>query len=360
MKLPDSTFWQGRRVLVTGHTGFKGSWLCLWLSSLGARIHGFALPPDTVPNLFDLAQLGDQLEYSEFGDIRDRVIVQRLLQKTAPEIVFHLAAQPLVRQSYADPVGTYETNVMGTVNLLEATRTVSSVRAIVNVTTDKCYDNHEHPDIAYIEDDALGGYDPYSSSKACSELVTAAYRNSFFNLNDYSRHRVAIATARAGNVIGGGDWAADRLIPDCVRALQAGKPIVLRNPTAIRPWQHVLDPLCGYLLLGERLVLDGPIWAEPWNFGPETADAQTVEWVVRRFCQAWGKEITIETPVGKELHEAAYLRLDAKKAQQRLDWQPVANVAKAIDLTAVWMKEQAHGRETRSLCLEQLRSWMFS
>jgi CDP-glucose 4,6-dehydratase len=355
MKFPDPTFWQGRRVLLTGHTGFKGSWLGFWLSGLGARVSGYALPPDSDPSLFKLLRLDEMLERSVLGDIRDREAIRNMLQETAPEIVLHLAAQPLVRRSYADPVGTYETNVMGTIHLLEAVRATPSVRAVVNVTTDKCYDNREHPDIAYVESDALGGYDPYSSSKACSELVTAAYRNSFFNPADYARHRVAIATARAGNVIGGGDWAADRLIPDCVRSMQAGRPIVLRCPRATRPWQHVLDPLCGYLLLAERLVAEGPAWAEAWNFGPAATDAQTVEWVVRRLCQALGEEIPIETPAGNEPHEAAWLKLDATKAR-RLGWQPAADAATAVDLTAAWIKGQAQGREARSLCLEQLRS----
>jgi CDP-glucose 4,6-dehydratase len=356
MRLPSSTFWQGRRVLVTGHTGFKGSWLCLWLSRLGARVSGYALPAATNPSLYELMCLEKRLERSGLGDIRNRQAVQQFLQETAPEIVFHLAAQPLVRQSYADPVGTYETNVMGTINLLEAIRFTPSVRAIVNVTTDKCYDNRERADAAYAETDPLGGYDPYSNSKACSELVTAAYRSSFFNPADYSRHQVAVATARAGNVIGGGDWAADRLLPDCLRALLAHQPIVLRCPAAIRPWQHVIDPLCGYLLLAERLVVEGPVWGEAWNFGPAAAEACTVEWVVRRFCQAWGGDFALEMPGNSGPHEATCLKLDVTKARQRLGWRSEIDVATAIDLTAAWMKQQTQGQEACRLCLEQLES----
>ena len=268
----NNKFWHGRRVFITGHTGFKGSWLCLWLSSLGAKISGYALEPPTNPSLFELARVGE-LVTSTIADVRDSAELQRALQAAKPEIVIHMAAQPLIRESYNNPVETYAVNVMGTVNLLEAIRHCDSVRAVVNVTTDKCYENREWH-WGYRENEPMGGYDPYSSSKGCSELITAAYRNSFFNPQS---HGVALASARAGNVIGGGDWAADRLICDCVKALLEKRDIQIRNPNAIRPWQHVLEPLSGYMLLAQKLYEQGTRFAEGWNFGPNDEDAKPVE-----------------------------------------------------------------------------------
>ena len=272
------SFWKNKRVLVTGHTGFKGGWLSLWLAELGAQVHGYALPPNTSPSFFEECTLRPRLASSTIADIRDADTLSSTLKSAQPEIIFHLAAQPLVRHSYAQPVETYAVNVMGTVNLLEAVRTTPSVRAVVNVTTDKCYENHER-DLPYSETQALGGHDPYSSSKGCSELVTAAYRRSFLAPNN-----IHVATARAGNVIGGGDWAADRLIPDFLRALDQHQTVVIRSPHATRPWQHVLEPVSGYMVLAEKLFTHGQQFAQAWNFGSHVQDTQSVQWIVEHLC----------------------------------------------------------------------------
>lgn len=281
-----ANFWEGKRVLLTGHTGFKGGWLSLWLQSLGANVTGYALLPPTQPSLYEVARVGDGM-YSHIADIRDLDRLVAVMRETRPEIVIHMAAQPLVRYSYVNPVETYATNVMGTVNLLEAVRQVGGVRVVVNVTSDKCYENREWI-WGYREHDPMGGYDPYSSSKGCAELVAAAYRNSFFNPEAFGTHGVALASVRAGNVIGGGDWAEDRLIPDFMRAIMAGRAVVIRSPHAIRPWQHVLEPLSGYLLLAQHLWTDGPAFAEGWNFGPVDEDAKPVEWIVEQLTGLWG------------------------------------------------------------------------
>ena len=329
----------------------------MWLSHWGAKVTGYALPPPTIPNLYELSRVAEVVTAIS-GDIRDSSHLAQALQSSAPEIVIHMAAQPLVRESYQDPVSTYEINVMGTVNLLEAVRNCKSVKAVINVTTDKCYENKEWI-WGYRENEPLGGYDPYSSSKACSELVTAAYRNSFFNSRDYSRHGVGLATARAGNVIGGGDWAANRLIPDCINALLKNKKILIRNPKAIRPWQHVLEPLGGYILLAQKLCADGPQFAESWNFGPEDADARPVEWIARQICTQWGSgaayeidhEVTLhETP----LHEAVYLKLDCAKARSILGWQPQWNLEKAIDKVIEWSLAYKNGGDLKQTCLDQI------
>jgi CDP-glucose 4,6-dehydratase len=291
-----------RRVLITGHTGFKGSWLCLLLHKLGADVYGYALEPPTNPSLFIEANIAELIT-SYIGDIRDLNKLTKLFQKIQPEIVIHMAAQPLVRESYKNPVETYEINVMGTVNILEACRNTPSVKAIVNVTTDKCYENKEWY-WGYRENEPIGGYDPYSNSKGCSELVTSAYRNSYFNPNEYVNHGVAIATARAGNVIGGGDWADDRLIPDFIRAISKGEKVKIRNPNAIRPWQHVLEPLSGYLILAEKLFTQGAPYAQAWNFGPDDNDAQNVEWIISKICAFWGENANFEIESYSQLHEA--------------------------------------------------------
>ncbi|MDD2897399.1 MAG: CDP-glucose 4,6-dehydratase [Desulfuromonadaceae bacterium] len=343
------SFYAGKRVFVTGHTGFKGSWLCLWLSSMGAHVTGYALDPPTEPNLFTLARITELVD-SHIADVRDAECLARVMCEAAPEFVIHMAAQPLVRESYKRPIETYATNVMGTVHLLEAVRQCPSVKAVVNVTTDKCYENREWV-WGYRENEPMGGFDPYSSSKGCSELITAAYRNSYF------QHSAAIASARAGNVIGGGDWATDRLIPDCISALLSGEPIRIRNPNAIRPWQHVLEPLCGYLTLARRLYESGAEYTEGWNFGPSDDDAKSVEWIVRQICAFWGENATFEIDDGKHPHEANYLKLDCSKANMRLGWHPRWNLEKALSSIIDWVAVYRSEGDMRRCCLEQIASY---
>jgi CDP-glucose 4,6-dehydratase len=349
-------FWRGKRVLLTGHTGFKGSWMALWLQSMGAEVTGYALAPPTQPSLFEAARVGAGM-HSVIGDVRDLVALRAAMADAAPEIVFHMAAQPLVRLSYAEPVDTYATNVMGSVNILEAVRQVGGVKAVVNITTDKCYDNREWV-WAYRESEPMGGYDPYSSSKGCAELVTAAYRSSFFNPADHARHGVAVASARAGNVIGGGDWAQDRLIPDILAAFEQGRAVSIRNPHAVRPWQHVLEPLRGYLTLAERLVKDGPACAEGWNFGPNEDDARPVGWIADTMATLWGADAVWhdEAEPGAP-HEANYLKLDISKARARLGWQPALRLAPALQLIVDWSRQRQAGANLRDLTLAQIRTY---
>jgi len=341
---------------VTGHTGFKGSWLCLWLAQMGARVTGVALPPPTRPSLFRAARVEDMLERSIMLDIRNRAGFARALRKIKPQIVIHMAAQPLVRDSYAQPVMTYETNIIGTINLLEAIRATAGVRVVLNVTTDKCYDNLERSK-GYSEGDPLGGYDPYSSSKACSEIVTAAYRSSFFNPKKYNKHGVAIATVRAGNVIGGGDWSKDRLVPDCIRAFVTAKDIILRNPDAVRPWQHVLEPLSGYLILSERLFKDGKRFSSAWNFGPDNIDVWTVKRVANTICHEWGGTAHIRISHGSYPHETGLLMLDIAKAKKALGWKPRWNNLIALERTVNWYKAYYNRKDVRSLCLAQIAEY---
>lgn len=356
----DQGFWFGRRVFITGHTGFKGSWLCLWLHRMGAQVFGYSLAPPTEPSLFDLARVG-VLVNSTIADVRDGERLQKAMHSARPEIVFHMAAQPLVRDSYKNPVETYAVNVMGTVNLLEAVRACNSIRAVVNVTTDKCYENREWP-WGYRENEPMGGYDPYSSSKGCAELVTAAYRRSFFNSHQSNgssvQHGAAIATARAGNVIGGGDWATDRLICDCVRSLLAGGKILIRNPLAIRPWQHVLDPLSGYLLLAQKLYQEGPDYGDGWNFGPNDDEARTVEWIVQRLCDKWGEDASYENDETAHPHEAHCLKLDCSKAKAMLGWHPRWDLEKALDSIVEWVLAYKGGRDIREISLKQLEDYI--
>lgn len=354
----DKYFWKNRKVFLTGHTGFKGAWLSLWLHDLGAAVTGYALHPPTNPSLFELARV-EELVDSVIDDVRDNRMLADAMRSAAPEIVIHMAAQPLVRDSYSNPAETYATNVMGTVNLFEAVRTCSSVKAVVNVTTDKCYENKEWV-WGYREHEPMGGYDPYSSSKACSELVTAAYRNSFFSPDQFVRHGIGVATARAGNVIGGGDWAADRLIPDCIRALLKGEKIRIRNPHAIRPWQHVLEPLGGYLLLAQRLFEDGSRFSSAWNFGPGEDDARPVEWIVRNICAAWGNGASYEIDQGEHPHEARYLKLDCSKARGALKWRPRWDLEKSLELIVQWTRAYENREDVREVCLQQIAEYLNS
>ncbi len=340
---PSEAFWRGRRVLVVGNTGFKGAWLSLWLHRMGAQVAGLALPPPTEPSLFDLAGLG-ALVPTDIGDVRDLPTVCATIGRWEPEVVFHLAAQALVRRGYREPVETFATNVMGTVHVLEAVRSAPSVRCLVVVTSDKCYENREWP-WAYREIDPLGGNDPYSGSKGCAELVAAAYRRSFFP---------AIATARAGNVIGGGDWADDRLLPDCIRALSAGKPIEVRNAHAVRPWQHVLEPLCGYLLLAERLRADVDQFGDAWNFGPSDDDARSVGWLASFVVSEWGERASWRGASCDGVHEAAALKVDASRARAKLGWAPRLKLADALRWTIEWHQRLAAGEAALVLVDEQL------
>jgi len=347
--------WKGRRVFLTGHTGFKGGWLALWLTRLGADVRGYALDPSTTPNLFDVAKLGSVMEDIR-GDIRDAAKLNAAMTAFKPDIVMHLAAQPLVRYSYEDPIGTYETNVIGTARVLEAVRKTPSVRAVVSVTTDKCYENKEtlRP---YVETDPLGGYDPYSSSKACAEIVSAAYRQSFFPLADIAKHRVALATARAGNVIGGGDWSTDRLIPDLVRGFLAGEPVRIRRPKAIRPWQHVLEPIFGYIRLAEELYALDPKFATAYNFGPVEEDAQPVEWIADKMTKFWGNGATWVLDPDPGVHEAGYLKLDAGKAHAELGWTPHLNLETALEWLVAWYRAWESGAAMQEFTLQQIADY---
>ncbi|MDP3192336.1 CDP-glucose 4,6-dehydratase [Rhodoferax sp.] len=344
-------FWHGKRVLLTGHTGFKGSWLSLWLQSLGAELHGLALTPPTTPNLFTVAQVAQGMASSTIGDIRDLATVQQAMQAAQPDIVIHMAAQPLVRLSYAEPVETYATNVMGTVHVLESARHTPSVKAIVVVTTDKCYENKEWA-WGYRENEPMGGHDPYSNSKGCAELVTSAYRNSFLKNSG-----IAVASARAGNVIGGGDWAADRLVPDILRAFEADQPVTIRNPHATRPWQHVLEPLSGYLALAERLYSDGQAFAEGWNFGPKEDDARPVQWIVEHMVTTWGNGASWQLDGGVHPHEANYLKLDISKAKARLHWQPRWPLALALKKITAWHHAYLNSANMHEFTIEQIQNY---
>lgn len=350
--------YKNRKVLITGHTGFKGSWLCLLLHELGADVYGYALEPPTQPSMFQEAKI-NKLVHSYIGDIRDYSHLQKVFLKVQPEIVIHMAAQPLVRESYKNPVETYSINVMGTVNVLEACRHTPSVKAIVNVTTDKCYENHEWL-WGYRENEPMGGYDPYSNSKGCSELVTSAYRNSYFNPAKYSEHGVALASARAGNVIGGGDWAEDRLIPDFIRGITIGEKVCIRSPYAIRPWQHVLEPLTGYLTLSAKLFTEGPEYAEGWNFGPDDRDAKNVEWIIQKICTLWGEGALYEVDTNPQPHEANYLKLDCSKAKEMLCWFPKWAIETSLKSIVEWNKAFINGEDIRLVTERQIEDYFFS
>lgn len=346
-----SPAWAGRRVLVTGDSGFKGSWLALWLHAMGAKVTGFSLPPPSDPSLFDTARLGGLIDHVE-GDVRDPAAVRAAVERAQPEAIFHLAAQPLVRLSYEQPIETYAANVMGTVHLLEAARQVGGVAGIVCVTSDKCYENREW-DWPYRENDPMGGHDPYSSSKGCAELVVSAWRRSYFQDSG-----PALASVRAGNVIGGGDWAADRLVPDLVRAFEAGVPPLIRSPDAVRPWQHVLEALGGYLMIAERLLAGERRFADAWNFGPADEDARPVSWIVDRMRAAWSDDAAPPTlDEGPRPHEAGLLRLDCSRARSALGWQPALRLAQTIDWIVDWHKRVCAGEDARAVTLEQIAAY---
>lgn len=351
MNAVDSQFWQGKRVFLTGHTGFKGSWLSLWLKSMGATLRGVSLAPPTEPALFEIASVAVGMDHC-IVDIRDFAAVNEQMSSFNPEIVIHMAAQPLVRLSYEQPISTYATNVLGTVHILEAARNCGSVKAILNVTTDKCYENREW-EWGYRETDPMGGHDPYSSSKGCVELVSAAYRNSF--LADAG---IGIATARAGNVIGGGDWAKDRLLPDILYSLERNKTITIRNPSAIRPWQHVLEPLSGYIKLAESLYNEGQLNAQAWNFGPYDNDARSVQWIVERMCEKWGRGASWDLESREQLHEARFLKLDASKAREYLNWAPKWSIETALSKVIEWHQMWLDGEDMEALCRRQITQYM--
>jgi len=354
----DPAFWMGRRVLLTGHTGFKGSWMSIWLKKMGAELTGFALNPPTSPSLFYDAGVADGM-HSIIGDVRDLDAVKKAFADARPEIVIHMAAQPLVRESYQFPVETYAINVMGTVHILEAVRQTPGVRAVVIVTTDKCYENKEWV-WGYREDEPMGGYDPYSNSKGCAELVTSSYRRSYFHPAKYEAHKVAVATARAGNVIGGGDWADDRLIPDIIKAVIAGNPVTIRSPYAVRPWQHVLEPVGAYLILAERLYSEGAAYAEGWNIGPRTEDARNVEFIVDSICRNWGDDASFQIDSNPQPHEAGYLKLDISKIESRLGWQPAWPLLITIEKTVAWYKAYTLGKNALEICLSQLEQYILA
>ncbi len=350
-------FWKNKKVFITGHTGFKGSWLSLWLQQLGADLMGFSLQPPTHPSLFELAQVAQGMT-SIIGDVRDLDQLQKAMASFQPEIVIHMAAQPLVRRSYKSPVETYTINVLGTVHVLEAVRQVRSVRAVVNITSDKCYENREWA-WGYRERDALGGYDPYSSSKACAELVAASYRNSYFNADCYADHGVALATTRAGNVIGGGDWASDRLIPDILKSLMQGESVLIRSPQATRPWQHVLEPLNGYLMLAERLYSEGSTYGEGWNFGPDDINVKPVAWIADYLYRYWGEGLTWQRDLStKHAHENTYLKLDCSKAHARLDWHPKLDLKTTLEWIVDWTKAYQRGVDMQNYTKAQITQFM--
>ncbi|WP_239970549.1 CDP-glucose 4,6-dehydratase [Confluentibacter citreus] len=347
----DSSFWKEKKVFLTGHTGFKGSWLSLWLQSMGANVKGFSLNPPTEPSLFIEANVAEDME-SVIGDIRDLKTLKESMTSFNPDILIHMAAQPLVRLSYIEPVDTYSTNVMGTVNVLESARSCSNLKAILSVTTDKCYENKEWV-WGYRENEPLGGHDPYSSSKACAELVTAAYRQSFFHTNETA----SLASARAGNVIGGGDWAEDRLIPDILRAFEKSKPVIIRNPLSTRPWQHVLEPLSGYLVLAQNLYSNGNSFAGAWNFGPKEEDCKPVNWILDKMVVNWGGNVRWELDKNNNPHEAGFLKLDCSKAAYQLKWNPKWNLEHTLNLIVNWHQDWKAGKNMRNVCLKEIESY---
>lgn len=350
----DPFFWKGKNVFLTGHTGFKGSWLSLWLTSMGAKVMGYALAPNTTPNLFDVLAIDSMIEKSHIADIRDLASLQKSMSQARPDVVIHMAAQPLVRYSYVNPVETYATNVMGTVHVLESARSIGSIRATVVVTTDKCYENKEWV-WGYRENEPMGGYDPYSNSKGCAELVTSAYRQSYFSKSDSIN---SVASARAGNVIGGGDWSEDRLIPDAIKAFESNKPLMIRNPLATRPWQHVLEPLSGYLTLAQALYEQGSVFASGWNFGPRDEDNRSVQEVIDLLISGWGESARWEKEGSEQPHEANLLKLDCSKARSQLGWIPKWNLETATQKIVEWQKVHQAKENMQDVSLAQINQYM--
>jgi len=351
----NQTFWRGRRVFVTGHTGFKGSWLSLWLNSLGADATGYALDPPTRPSLFEQANVGEAIRSIQ-GDIRDFARLKAAICECRPQVILHLAAQSVVRAGYDDPIETYSSNVMGTVNVLEAVRQLKQPCVVVNVTSDKCYENREWI-WGYRENEPMGGHDPYSNSKGCAELVTSAYRESYFPPSAFESHQVALASARAGNAIGGGDWTSHQLIPDLIRAFLSGRPCLIRNPSAYRPWQFLLEPLRGYMLLAERLTEDGARFASGWNFGPVDGDAQPVSWIADQLVSLWGKGASWALDPCGHPHEAHALKLDASKAAAELNWRSALPLKEALAWIVEWYQAYQEGSELQELTLKQIRQY---
>ncbi len=349
------TFWQGRNVFITGHTGFKGSWLSLWLHAMGAKVTGYALDPPTEPSLFEQARVGECVR-SIHGDVRDFARLKSAIAECDPEVVLHMAAQSVVRYGYEEPVETYATNVMGTVHLLEAVRKLGRPCVVVNVTSDKCYQNQEWV-WGYRESDPMGGHDPYSNSKGCAELVTSAYRDSYFSASAMAQSGAVLASVRAGNVIGGGDWTANQLVPDLIRAFQGRRPCRIRNPAAIRPWQFVMEPLHGYLLLCEKLAAEGSRFASGWNFGPAQADAKPVSWIADTLATSWGDGASWVYDGGKHPGEAQMLRLDISKATADLDWAPVLPLPRALEWIVEWYSAFAAGDDIRSITNLQIERY---
>jgi len=345
----DQDFWQGKRVFLTGHTGFKGSWLSLWLTSLGATVKGYALSPPTIPSLFNEAKI-DSIIDSQIGDIRDQDTLHNSMTIFNPDVLIHMAAQPLVRHSYNAPIETYEVNVIGTAKVLEVARSCINLKAIVNITTDKCYENDGRSQ-GYKESDPMGGYDPYSSSKGCAELVASAYRRSF--LQDQG---IGVASVRVGNVIGGGDWANDRLIPDILRSFEKNEPVVIRNPKATRPWQHVLEPLSGYLILAQKLYEDQKKYAEGWNFGPNEQDVKPVDWILDKMISKWPNS-SWELDQNSNPHEASFLKLDITKAESKLGWQPVWELSHTLEKIIGWHRAWLDKEDMQAICLAEIEEY---
>jgi len=354
-EIMDKNFWKKKRVLITGHTGFKGSWMSFWLNSLGAEITGYSIDIPTSPSLFEVLAIRD-ITNDIRGDVRDLENLRDIVEKTSPEVVFHLAAQPLVLKSYMEPVLTFSTNIMGTVNLLESVRGVDTVKACVIVSSDKCYKNKEKNE-GYFETDEMGGYDPYSSSKGCTELITESYRKSFFYDGDFEKAETSIASARAGNVIGGGDWAEDRLVPDCIEALQNREAISLRKPQSIRPWQHVLEPLNGYMLLAEKMFKERNKFSKAYNFGPSEKDCISVDYLVKRILREWGESVPIRVLDSKKTHEAELLKLDTQRVCDELKWKPVWNIERAIEKTVEWYKAYYNDENMKELTRKQIETF---